>query len=66
MKPPKKESDIPTWRRLVSSKFETPVDLAQYVTGSLPTLSSTERVIAWDTTLNKPVAWNGTSWTALY
>ena len=66
MKPPKKESDLQDWRRLVSGKFELPVNLAQYATGSLPTPQSTERVIAWDSTLNKPVAWNGTTWTALY
>ena len=66
MKPPKKESNLHDWRRLVSSKFENPVDLAQYTTSGLPTPNSTDRVLAWDTTLNKPMAWNGTSWTALY
>jgi hypothetical protein len=39
-----------------------PVQLMKYSTGSLPTLGSTDRCMAWDTTLDKPVFWNGTQW----
>lgn len=39
-----------------------PVQLMKYTTASLPTLSATDRCMAWDTTLDKPVFWTGTQW----
>ncbi len=67
IKPPNNESEVVIWRenigRMMDGKYTL---LAKHTTAALPTLLSTDRGLAWDTTLNKPVAWNGTSWNALY
>ena len=64
---PKNEHELLIWYRLVSDKLNKKfVDIPQYTTTNLPSLGSSQRGIVWDTTLNKPVAWDGSSWNALY
>uniref|UniRef100_A0AB39AJ89 Tail fiber protein n=1 Tax=Vibrio phage P018-4 TaxID=3229728 RepID=A0AB39AJ89_9CAUD len=41
------------------------VKLKQFATASLPVLAANERGIAWDSTLNALVKWDGTSWSAV-
>ena len=65
--PPKNNAEIDTWRRIISDILEEKyTKLRQYPTATLPTLGSSDRGMVWDTTLNKPVAWDGSSWNALY
>ena len=67
IRPPHNSSENDIWQRLVSDELnKNYIELPQYITSNLPVLDSTQRGLAWDTTLNKPVAWDGTSWNALY
>jgi len=62
MKPPKNEAEEKIFPRLVADRFNGPVFLPKYATTDLPTLKSTDRAIAWDTTAGSLVTWDGSSW----
>lgn len=49
-------------RNAVNAKLLNVVELPQYTTATLPTLSADVRAQAWDTTTASVKTWNGAAW----